>query len=707
MSAREPTYEELQKRLAEAERTIRVLQDKQAGHPCGQCDHLHTCERRYRDLVENLVDVVFTLDTMGYITSINTSVRQMLGYEPDEFIGEHFIKWIAQDQKSVIMSVFERLLNGETIIDETILVGRDGKAHNVEFRATCIAREGTVLGVQGILRDITEQKEAQETLRRAEEKYRMLIEGTLDAIVVADAETGLILDCNRAATELTGREKAELIGQSHKVYHLPEECKEPFSETFKQHLAEKRGQTLDTQIVTKAGQKRDVAIKAHVVEIGGREVMLGLFRDISEHKRAEADLRKSEERFKRVVEIAGDWVWEVDTEGMYTYASPVVERVLGYKPEEIIGKKHFYDFFSPETREDLKKAAFEAFARRESFTGFVNHNVHRDGSVVIIETSGIAIVDEEGMFCGYRGVDRDVTERRRREDELQKMNEDLVLASRKAGMAEVATDVLHNVANVLNSINVSADFIEERLSNSKATNLKKVTDMLAEHTNDIGTFLTEDERGRHIPVYLTEAARLIVDEQTVIADKLKSLTKNVQHVTQIIKAQQSYARSGGVEAFTRPREIIEDAIEINHAALERYGIELQCELAELPRVRMDRQRILQILVNLITNGKQALVESNQPNKVLTIRCARDGRDKLRIEVVDNGVGISKEHQPLIFTHGFTTKRGGHGFGLHGSALAAREMGGSLSVHSDGPGHGATFTLEIPLKLEATTDGRSS
>jgi len=280
----------------------------------------------------------------------------------------------------------------------------------------------------------------------------------------------------------------------------------------------------------------------------------------------------------------------------------------------------------------------------------------------------------------------------------------LVLASRTAGTAEVATDVLHNVGNVLNSINISARFIEDKITNSKAENLKKVVDLLSEHTGDLGTFLTENARGKHIPIYLAEVTRFLLGEQKVISEKLQSLTKNVGHVKQIIKAQQGYARSGGAVALMQIDEVIEDAMEINYAALKQYGIELHCELAELPRIHTDKQRVLQILVNLITNAKQALAESEQTRKVLTIRSYKHGGDALRIEVADNGIGILKENMPRIFKHGFTTKKNGHGFGLHSSALAAREMGGSLTVHSDGTGHGARFTLELPLKSEAVTKG---
>ncbi len=148
--------------------------------------------------------------------------------------------------------------------------------------------------------------------------------------------------------------------------------------------------------------------------------------EIAERKKAEAALRKSEERFKAVAESAGDWIWEVNTKGLYTYSNHVVEKVLGYKPEEIVGKKYFYDFFAPDVKEELKKAAFEAFARGESFRGFVNPNVHKDGSIVILETTGTPIVDDKGNLCGYRGA-RDVTERKKVEEALKESEQRLTI----------------------------------------------------------------------------------------------------------------------------------------------------------------------------------------------------------------------------------------------------------------------------------------
>lgn len=323
----------------------------------------------------------------------------------------------------------------------------------------------------------------------------------------------------------------------------------------------------------------------------------------------------------------------------------------------------------------------------------------KDHNQKYVEVHAYPILDNEGKLSEIIEYSLDITERKRAEAELKAAQDELVETAHRAGMAEVATDVLHNVGNVLNSINISASFIKEKVLSSKAENLNKVIDMLTEHTGDLGAFLTKDERGKHIPLYLHEATKHIIKEHADIAEKIRSLTSNVDHIKQIIKAQQGYAKVGGVEVIIDIKEIIEDAVEINSASLARHKISLKLDLDELPKIHLDKQRILQILVNLISNAKHALSKNEPREKLLFIRCFKYGEDSLRIEVEDNGVGIAKENIAKIFRHGFTTREGGHGFGLHSSALAAQEMGGSLTVHSDGPGFGAIFTLELPLMLE--------
>ncbi|MFH1883837.1 MAG: ATP-binding protein [Planctomycetota bacterium] len=287
--------------------------------------------------------------------------------------------------------------------------------------------------------------------------------------------------------------------------------------------------------------------------------------------------------------------------------------------------------------------------------------------------------------------------RKKAEAELETAQRVLIDTAHRAGKAEVAADVLHNVGNVLNSINVSTTVIREKVTSSEVANLEKVANIINEHTDDLGTFLTEHPQGKHIPVYLTEVSKCLQNEQTDIISKLQVMAENVQHIKDIVSMQQSYAKVSGVEVQTSLSKLAEDAIQINSAGLERHGTRLIREFEELGDVEIDKQRTLQILVNLINNAKYALSDSSKEEKLLTIRIYKHCEDRFRIEVADNGVGISEDNLTKIFRHGFTTKEHGHGFGLHSSALAAKEMGGSLTVYSDGVGQGATFTLELPFK----------
>ena len=300
------------------------------------------------------------------------------------------------------------------------------------------------------------------------------------------------------------------------------------------------------------------------------------------------------------------------------------------------------------------------------------------------------------------GLEREIVERRRAEAELRSTQKRLVEAAHRAGMADVASEVLHNVGNILNSINVSTTQMTEIVSGSRVAALEKVTQMLNEHRADLATFLTQDTKGQHIPVFLTEASRLMKEEEDRMVQMLDELAKNVRHIKDTISMQQSYAKVSGVEDHALLTDVIENAIQINRTGLDRHGVRLVCEFEELPAVQLSRQKVLQILVNLINNAKYAVSHSNRDDKVMRIKLYKQGEDRFCIQVADNGLGIDPRHRSKLFQHGFTTKKDGHGFGLHSSALAAEEMGGSLSAHSDGLGKGATFTLELPLKqIEAT------
>ena len=219
--------------------------------------------------------------------------------------------------------------------------------------------------------------------------------------------------------------------------------------------------------------------------------------------------------------------------------------------------------------------------------------------------------------------------------------------------------------------------------------------MLQEHKDDLAAFLNGDPKGMQLPDYLINLAQHLTEEQAEVLKELQSLNSNVEHIKEIVAMQQNYSRVSGVVESLPVAELVEDALRMHAAALARHDVQVIREYADTPPVLVDKHKVLQILVNLIRNAKYALDEGDQRDNRLTLRVTKNSSDFVHVSVIDNGVGISPQNLPRIFEHGFTTRKEGHGFGLHSGALAAKELGGTLTVHSDGVGKGATFTLTLP------------
>jgi PAS domain S-box-containing protein len=317
-----------------------------------------------------------------------------------------------------------------------------------------------------------------------------------------------------------------------------------------------------------------------------------------------------------------------------------------------------------------------------------------DGVLRHIVAQARPLTGINGAVLGAVLVAQDVTERKLAEVELERVHKQLMTASRQAGMAEIATNVLHNVGNVLNSVNVSASLLLDRIAGSKPTGLARVVELLQSRGADLAQFITEDERGRHLPNYLAQLAAQLEADKRIALEELKSLRGNIEHIKETVTMQQSYAKLCGVTETVAVAALIDDSLRMNAGALARHGITVQLDIEDLPPITVDKHRALQILVNLIRNAKHACEDSNRSDRRISIHARADG-DRVTIAVADNGVGIAAEHLPRLFSHGFTTRPSGHGFGLHSGALTARELGGSLRASSAGSGCGSTFTLELP------------
>ena len=283
--------------------------------------------------------------------------------------------------------------------------------------------------------------------------------------------------------------------------------------------------------------------------------------------------------------------------------------------------------------------------------------------------------------------------------ELKAAQGELVTTAREAGMAEIANNVLHNVGNVLTSVNVSAGLISGRVRDSKAQGLAKAAELLNQHSSNLGDFLTQDPRGKTFPGFLTKLAAALAEENANIAAELESSVKGIEHIKEIVATQQSYSGTSSLIEPVQIGELLDDALRMNAASMERHQITVVKDVAEMPTVLIDRHLVLQILVNLIGNAKHAMDGvADRPHEI-TLRAGiaqPSGTPRLSVCVQDNGEGIAPENLPRLFTHGFTTRKHGHGFGLHSCALAVKQMAGTISAHSEGLDKGAAFTLELPL-----------
>lgn len=300
-----------------------------------------------------------------------------------------------------------------------------------------------------------------------------------------------------------------------------------------------------------------------------------------------------------------------------------------------------------------------------------------------------------------KDLKEEIARREKAQAETEQAHRALLEASHKAGMAEVASGVLHNVGNVLNSVNVAATCVMEQIRNSRQAGLRKVAAILQENQTNLPSFFATDPRSGQLPDYLTKLSEQLGREQSVTLKELEGLCKNVDHIKDIVAMQQNYAKVSGVIETLDLRDLIEDALRLNAAALARHDVQLVRRFDNLPVIATDKHKVLQILINLIRNAKYACDESQRSDKQLIVSAKKIADERVQITVTDNGVGIPPENIARIFSHGFTTRASGHGFGLHSAALAAVELGGTLTAHSAGKGQGAAFILEIPIKHQPT------
>ncbi len=409
--------------------------------------------------------------------------------------------------------------------------------------------------------------------------------------------------------------------------------------------------------------------------------------EIAERKKMASELASERDLLRMLLENSPDHIFFKDLDSRFLKGSNALAmRFKLSHADELIGKNDF-DFYADDHARVAYADEQQIIRTGQPIIGKIERETHReDESITWALTTKVPLRDTSGTIIGTFGIAKDITKIKEAESELQRVHKQLLETSRHAGMAEVATSVLHNVGNVLNSVNVSCSVVSEKVRRSRISGLHKTAELLREHESDLGTFFTSDPTAHKLPAFLGKLSEKLIEEQASILGELSLLTQNMQ---------QSYAMVAGVREKLAIADLIEDALRMNLVALEKAQIELVRQFNVLPSISIDKHKTLQILINLVRNAQHSLAASQRPNKRLVVRIDRHDNGPVLISVSDNGIGIAPENLTRIFAHGFTTKKDGHGFGLHSGVLAAKEMGGNLSVASDGTGTGATFTLELP------------
>ncbi len=732
------------------------------------------------------------IDEHAIVKRVNNAIREMLNKDYQKIINQRFgdalgcINTVSSGRGCGNSRACELCRLHKAI--DTILESRQS-VNEVEIRPTFeidgkrITRWFRISGGPAIvdgcihaviaINDITESKTAEDIVKLQAEIMRNMLEG----VILARTSDSVIVYTNPNFEEMFGYSPGELIGKNISMINAPTDEKSPeaIMRDIQESLRENgvwRGEVLN---VRKDGTTfwcyANISIFNHP-DYG--EVWVATHTDITERKLAGKALLESEERFQHVAESAGDWIWEVDVEGLYTYSSPVAEKVLGYKPEEIVGNKYFYDFFAPHEKEELKKAAFKVFAKRESFKGFTNSNVRKDGSIAILETHGTPVTDDKGNLCGYRGADRDITEQKKAErerrlaedkyrtifensavaismvDEQERLiswnkftedllgmdKEDLYLKPvkslypeeqwrkmrshniRQKGMqhhletqvlrkngelidVDISLSVLKDPeGKVIGSIGVIRDVTERKKAERDLKELVEVkSQFISTVSHELRTPLSSMKEA--VTIVSDEMAGEINEEQRNFLNIAK---RNAERLSRLIDEFLDFQKlSANKMRFdiqdNNVKEVIEDAYNTMAPYAKKKKVHLFTDIdGNLPKARLDSDRIIQVLTNLISNAIKFTPENGQ----VSVKAQRQGED-LAIRISDTGMGIPEEDLPKIFEQFYRVnnpkqKVKGTGLGLAIVRKIIEAHNARIEVESQ-ISKGTTFTIFLPLSTE--------
>lgn len=622
---------------------------------------LAASEKKYRTIVENMSDVVFMADQTGSLLFITPSVTRLLGYEQSEIIGHNIGEFIhKEDIHPALHNIGCAFSKKEPISNEYRILHKNGSILWMQTFTRPLFEGDEVVAVQGSFWDITKRKEAEEALKASEKKYRDLITNMREVLYTLDRD-GRITFISPSVKAVTQYRVSEIIGHNIEELIFPEDLPR-ICQDIRNFLAGSGESAHEYRVVMKNGAIRWMRTCSSLLYEGEEIVGLqGILSDVTEHKRMEEALRESEEKFRSLVETTSDWIWEVDVDGTYTYASPRVYDLIGYTPIEVIGRKPF-EFMPPDESARIS-AEYSRIAReRKAFAGLENVAIRRDGRRVVLETSGVPMLDARGNLLGYRGIDRDITDRKHAEEVLKMSHDELELR------------------------------VQERTAE-----LEKRADQLAGLTSEL-TLAEQRERSRIAKILHDHLQQLLVGakiNQEVLMNEIADTSKSTaRRVLDLINRSIREMRSLNAELAPPVLSAgdLSSSLEwLGRWMRENQGFEVKIQSgAPIVLDRKDLavlvfQSIRELLLNVLKHAavKSASVQMDY----------KDGN--LRVVIRDRGVGFHPEH---VWERAET----GQKIGLISIRERLLHLGGHLEIES-APKEGTTVYLYVPLDKETSAE----
>jgi PAS domain S-box-containing protein len=616
-------------------------------------------------------DLVALMDTNHRIVQVNRAMAERLGCAPEQLVGVHCCEAIHGLSEPPDFCPHKRMMASGK--EECLELAIDRLKGVFEVRASPLHDEsGQLVGCVHIARDVTARKEAEEALERSEERYRMLFSEATDGICVADVKTGKILDCNAALTDLIGRTREDIIGQRQTILHPSANDGELLSPEFRTHLGGPPGRLIEAQVVRSDGKIRTVEIKASNFNLRGRLVAIGVFRDVTDRKRADEALRESDRRLKEAEAMAhlGYWQWNVRT-GDVEWSDEVF-KTFNLDPNTFTPRIDSIMALSPwpEDRnrdKDLIQRAIDSHEPGEYDQRFLLP----DGSVGYYHSTFQGRYDDQGNLLFIVGTVLNVTERKRAEAELIESNRQLEQATAKA--TEMAAKA-------------------EAASVAKSQFLATMSHELRTPLNAVIGF-SEGLLGR------TDFHPLNEHQQ----DRLRKIRASGYHLLHLINGilDMSKVEAGTIELQITTFDVepvVREVGEMTDVLIEeRSGVRFSVDMPEhLPQMTSDRDKVRQILINLLANAAKFTYAGS------VVLHVRPSDDSITFSVEDTGIGVSMEHLQHLFDAFFQVKQkarpsqGGTGLGLSIAKALATMLGGSLTVES-ALEKGSTFALTVPLE----------